>query len=189
MATMMPHEAHFWAVAYDDQAKAERARAEITRLAGPRQSLLLLDVAILARALDGTYTINRETFPVAGNMIGGGLLGLLAGLVVAAPLAGAAIGALLGTAASAVANSVGIDDSFIRDVERLIKPGTWALLVLDEEGDVDMILHAIQGLGGTILKTNADLESAKLVQATLNAKVARFASPRAAIEAMHLTKA
>ena len=34
---------------------------------------------------------------------------------------------------------------------------------------MEMILHAIRGLGGTLLKTNVDLERAKLVQSTLAA--------------------
>ena len=50
-----------------------------------------------------------------------------------------------------------------------MKPGTSALFVLDKEGDMEMILHAIRGLGGTLLKTNVDLERAKLVQSTLAA--------------------
>jgi uncharacterized membrane protein len=48
-----------------------------------------------------------------------------------------------------------------------MRPGTSALFVLDEEGDMDVILHVIRGLGGTVLKTNVDLERAKLIQSTL----------------------
>jgi hypothetical protein len=32
---------------------------------------------------------------------------------------------------------------------------------------MEIILHAIQGLGGTVLKSNVDLERAKLIQSTL----------------------
>jgi uncharacterized membrane protein len=169
-ATMTPREAHLWAIAYDDPDQAERARAKLTTLAGAGQYLLLLDVAILTRTTDGSYTLDREPFPVTGNVLAGGTLGFLAGLALAAPMTGAAIGALLGTAASTVANAVGIDDTFIQDVEQLMKPGTSAVLVLDHQGDMEVILHAIRGLGGTVLKTNVDLERAKLIQATLSAE-------------------
>jgi uncharacterized membrane protein len=74
-----------------------------------------------------------------------------------------------GTAASAA--SSGIGDNFIREVEELMKPGTSALFVLDYEGDMDVILSQIRGLGGTVLKTNVDLERAKLIQSTLAANV------------------
>src|SRR4051794_34556450 len=109
---MPPRGAHLWAIGYDDPSQAERARAEVTGLAGPGQYLLLLDIAILARAIDGSYALNREPFPLTGNILGGGMLGFLAGLALPAPMTGAAIGALLGTAASTVADAVGIEDAF-----------------------------------------------------------------------------
>jgi len=41
--------------------------------------------------------------------------------------------------------------------------------VLDCEGDMEVILHGIRGLGGTVLKTNVDVERARLIQSTLSA--------------------
>jgi uncharacterized membrane protein len=97
-------------------------------------------------------------------------VGFIAGLVLAAPLGGALVGALIGGAATALeAASVGIDADFVREVEALMKPGTSALFVLDNEGDMEVILHAIRGLGGTVLKTNVDMERARLIQSTLAA--------------------
>jgi len=174
---MTPREAHLWAIGYDDPGRAEHARAELARLAGAEQYLLLRDVAILTRRADGSYTLDREPFPLSRNALGGGTLGFLAGLALAAPLTGAAIGAILGMAASTFANAVGIEDAFIRDVEGLMKPGTSALLVLDDEGDMDVILHAVRGLGGKILKTNVDLERAKMIQMTLSAEPVASGAP------------
>jgi uncharacterized membrane protein len=96
-------------------------------------------------------------------------VGFLAGLVLAAPLTGASIGALLGSAGTAAATHAGISNDFIRDVEALMRPGTSALFVLDDVGEMDVILHTIQGLGGTVVKTNVDPERAKLIQSTLAA--------------------
>jgi uncharacterized membrane protein len=50
---------------------------------------------------------------------------------------------------------------------------TSAIFVLDDEGDMEVILHAIRGLGGTVLKTNVDVERARLIQSTLAAPVAQ----------------
>jgi uncharacterized membrane protein len=98
----------------------------------------------------------------------------LAGLVLGAPLTGATIGAMVGGAGTAAASaSAGIGDDFVAEVQGLMKPGTSALFVLDSEGDMDVILHAIRGLGGTVLKTNVDLERARLIQATLAASPAQ----------------
>jgi uncharacterized membrane protein len=79
------------------------------------------------------------------------------------------IGGLVGGAGTAAAGTVGVGADFIREVEALMKPGTSALFILDDEGDMDMILFKIRGLGGTVLKTNVDLERVKLIQSTLAA--------------------
>jgi len=86
---------------------------------------------------------------------------------------GVTIGAMVGGTGAAMAISVGIEDDFVQEVEGLMKTGTSALFVLDDEGDMDVILHAIRGLGGTVLKTNVDLERAQLIQATLVAPPAQ----------------
>jgi uncharacterized membrane protein len=72
-----------------------------------------------------------------------------------------------GLIVAAVSSSVGIDDAFVTDVKGMMKPRTSAIFVLDDEGDMDVILHKIRGLGGTVLKTNVDLERTQLIQSTL----------------------
>jgi uncharacterized membrane protein len=47
-----------------------------------------------------------------------------------------------------------------------MKPGTSAIFVLDRQGDMGAILHAIRGLGGNVLKTNVDVERGRLIQST-----------------------
>jgi uncharacterized membrane protein len=69
--------------------------------------------------------------------------------------------------------SAGIDGAFVTEVQGLMKPGTSAIFLLDSEGDMDMILHGIRGLGGTVLKTNVDVERARLIQSTLAAPSAQ----------------
>jgi uncharacterized membrane protein len=98
------------------------------------------------------------------------LLSFLAGLALGAPpLTGAAAGAWV-RAAGGTAAEVGIDDGFVREVRALMKPGTSALFVLDREGDMPALLQGIRGLGGTVLKTNVDLQRAQLIQSTLAAE-------------------
>jgi uncharacterized membrane protein len=179
-SSTMARDAHLWAIGYDDLSRNEKARAELSRLSGPGQYLVLVDMAILARHVDGTYTLDREPFPVTGNIFGGTTLGFLAGLALAAPMTGAAIGALLGSAAVTVANALRIEKQFVSDVEALMKPGTSALLVLDDEGDMGVILHSIRGLGGTVLKTNVDVKRARLIRSTLLAKAAELGDDESA---------
>ena len=158
--------AHLWAIGYDEMARADQVRDEITRLGwgtgGVDSYLLLYDIAVVVRHPDGSFTLNREPIPGVANILAWTGVGFFVGLALAAPLAGAAVGALLGGAATAaMAADVGISDDFVREVERLMKPGTSALFILDDVGDQEVILHAIRGLGGTVLKTNVDPERAE----------------------------
>jgi uncharacterized membrane protein len=165
-----------WAIGYDDIGRADQVRDEIAGLGWGTHYLLLDDVAVVVRHPDGSFTFDRKPFPAGTNILGCTAVGFLAGLVLAAPLAGAAVGALLGGLGSATARSVGIGDDFVREVAGLMKPGTSALFVLDHEGDMDVILHSIRGLGGTVLRSTADVERARLIQSTLAAASANTKS-------------
>jgi uncharacterized membrane protein len=170
----MTTNAHLWAVGYDDMERANQVRNEITQLAwGAGQAarhLILLDIAVVVRHPDGSFTLDHKPFPHVANILACSAAGFLAGLVVAAPLTGATVGALVGGLGSAAsASNVGIGDDFVQEVRRLMKPGSSALFVLDNEGDMEMILHTLRGLGGTVLRTNVELERAELIQSTLAA--------------------
>src|SRR5215831_21346289 len=161
---------HLWAVAYDDMERANHVRDEIVRLGWHENRLILNDVAVVVRHPDGSFTLDRERFPSATNVLGASAVGFIAGLVIGVPMVGAAIGAMVGGAGTAMnAASTGITGQFVKEVQELMKPGTSAVFVLDAGGDMEVILHAIRGLGGTVLKTNVDTERARLIQTTLAA--------------------
>ena len=161
---------HLWAVAYDDMERANQVRDEIVRLGWGETYLILKDVAVVVRHLDGSFTLDRERFPSAANVLGCSAVGFIAGLVLGVPMVGAAIGAMVGGAGAALSvASAGISPDFVTDVQGSMKPGTSALFVLDAGGDMEVILHAIRGLGGTLLKTNVDVARARLIQSALAA--------------------
>jgi uncharacterized membrane protein len=166
----MASSSHLWAVGFDDLKQASKVRDEIVRLGRARNYLLLDDVAVAVRHPDGSFTLERERLEAASNILGSSAVGFLAGLVLGVPLVGAAIGAAVaGAGTVGVMASAGISGDFIKEVQALMKPGTSAVFVLDNEGDMDVILHGIRGLGGTVLKTNVDMERARLIQSTLAA--------------------
>ena len=99
---------HLWAIGYDDMARADQVRDEITALgwgAGKAAKYLILeDIAVVVRHPDGSFTFDRKPFPGLANILACTGVGFVAGLVLAAPLTGATIGALLGSAGTAAAN-------------------------------------------------------------------------------------
>jgi uncharacterized membrane protein len=170
---MMSEAGHLWVIGCDDLEEAERLRAEILKL-GESHCLILLDTAVVVRYPDGRLTINGEPYIASIKVSGHGLAGFFAGLSLGAPpLTGAAAGALVRGFGGGWADS-GIDDAFVIEVEKRMKPGSAALFVLDREGDMAAILNGIRGLGGTVLKTNVDLQRAKLIQATLAAQAEKL---------------
>ena len=157
---------HLWAVGYESIGQADRVRAEVARLAA-NHCLEVLESAVAVRYPDGSCTLDGEPFTAVAGAGRGPLARLLASLALCAPpLTGAAVGALQRRIGSA--SAVGIDEDFVSEVEGLMKPGTSALFVLDREGNLGAILQGIRGLGGTVLKTNVDLERATLIQSTLS---------------------
>jgi uncharacterized membrane protein len=160
---------HLWAVGFDGTGRAAQVRDEITRLAWEDHQLILLDVAVAVHYPDGCFTLNGAPFPERTGTHGGTVAHFLAGLALGAPpLCGAGVGAMFATLGATTAE-VGISDSFVRQVAGLIQPGTSVLFVLDEIGDLDAILHGIRGPGGTVMRTNVDLERARLIQSSLAA--------------------
>jgi len=167
---------HLWAIGYGDMERAAQVRAEITRL-GESRCLILRDTAVVVRYPDGSVTLNGEPLVTAPSFRSPFFASFLAGLALGAPpLTGAAACAFV-RASGGTATEAGIDDDFVSEVQALMKPGTSTLFVLDQEGDMPAILQGIRGLGGTVLKTNVDLERAKLIQSSLAATASEMFRP------------
>jgi uncharacterized membrane protein len=148
--------------------RAAQIRDEVIRL-GAEHCLVVLDTAVVVRYPDGIITLDGKRFldPIScsNHTIASCLAAIALGVQT---LSGAGVSALVRNT-SPTSNEVGINETFISEVEELLKPGTSALFVLDQEGDMDALLRGIRGLGGTVLKTTVDLERAQLIQATLAA--------------------
>jgi uncharacterized membrane protein len=170
---------NLWAIGYDNMERANQVRDEIVKLGWDKHFLILSDVAVVVRELDGSFTFDRKKLPMTPNVLGWTAVGCLAGLVLGVPLTGATIGAMVGGAGTVIGSiaATGISNDFVREVEALMKPGTSALFVLDSEGDMDVVLYRIHGLGGTVLKTNVNREHAQLIQSALAAPPAQATGP------------
>ena len=165
----MTKSGNLWAVGYDDMGRADQVRDEIINLGWNKHYLELDDVAVVVRHPDGSFT-STENIPGRVQRPGLQRGGIGCGPGGWRPADRRGRWCHGGRRwLRAVLASVGIGDDFVREVKELMKPGTSAIFVLDDEGDMDVILPAIRGLGGTVLKTNVDLERAQLIQSTLAA--------------------
>jgi uncharacterized membrane protein len=71
------------------------------------------------------------------------------------PLAGAAIGAAAGALGGAMTD-LGINDSFMKEIGQTLQSGNSALFVLIRKMTADKVLAALEGQGGTVLRTSFD---------------------------------
>jgi uncharacterized membrane protein len=168
---------HLWAIGFDDMGRADQVRDEITGLCRHADDLILKDVAVVVRHPDGSFTLNREPVAAVKYFLDCAAIDFITGVVAAAAMFCTPPGAGVGPADIAAPAALGIDRNFIREVQGVMKPGTSALFVLDEVGNMDKIIESIRGLGGTVLRTNVDLERAKLIQSTLAAASADAIKP------------
>jgi uncharacterized membrane protein len=156
--------------------RAALVRSEILKL-GARRCLIVLDTAVAVCYPDGLVTLDGERFLENVSSRRHTFASFIAAIALGVPpLTEAGVGALVRNTRGARDN-FGIDESFVEEVEGLLKPGTSALFVLDQEGDLDALLRGIRGLGGTVLKTTVDLARAKLIQSPLAADSARAVEP------------
>src|SRR5450631_2713876 len=91
------------AIAYPDQATAERVRGRLGEAIKSR-ILELDDAVIVTRGQDGKIKVHQSRSPVGAGATGGALWGGLIGLLFLAPLLGMAIGAAAGAAGGALAD-------------------------------------------------------------------------------------
>jgi len=138
---------------FDDPGKADEVMTFVHDLHA-RGTLKIRNVAVLAKASDGTVTVKERhdwdaKNGAIGGMVMGGILGLLTGGIglLAAPAIGAGIGAVTGRVVDR-----GFDDSFLRSLAERLQPGrTGILLIVQSEWRVP-VHEALSGLGGVILQ-------------------------------------
>src|SRR5262245_673607 len=144
--------ATFVVIDYENEVKAEEVR--LTLLKMQKQHLIdLADAVVVVRDQNGTVRLRQMYNLTAAGAVTGGFWGALIGLVFLNPLFGFALGAAAGAVSGALSD-VGIDDNFMADLGKTLKPGTAALCVLIRQMTPDKVVEEIQQFGGTLIKTN-----------------------------------
>src|SRR5262245_18197696 len=139
---MLKKHGRLWAIGYDQIDRAAQMHDEVIRL-GAKHCLEVLNPSVVVRYTDGIVTLDGQRFLGHISHYRNTWRRILADFALGVPpLTEAGVGALVGNGRVA-SDDVGIDEAFISDVEELLKPGTSALFVLDQEGDMDALLQGI----------------------------------------------
>src|ERR1700758_5455802 len=141
-------------VAFPTEEKAEEVRKKLLEM--QQEYLIELDDAVIAvKQPSGHVKLNQLFHPTAAGAAGGALWGTLIGMLFLMPLAGTALGAAAGALGGALTD-VGIDDRFMKEAAQSLQSGSAALFLLIRKMTADKVLAALQGVGGTVLRTSFD---------------------------------
>jgi uncharacterized membrane protein len=154
-------------VAFQDEATAFEARAELVRL--QKEYLIEMeDAVVVTRDESGAVRLHQATNLTAAGAVGGGMWGALIGLLFLNPLLGAAVGAGAG-ALTGVLTDVGIDDDFLRDVGKVLDKGQSAVAVLIRKMTADKVLARMDKFRakGRIVQTSLTGEMETRLRAAL----------------------
>jgi len=157
-------------IAFPTEAKAEEVRKKLLDM--QQEYLIELGDAVVAvKQPNGHIKLNQLFHPAAAGAAGGALWGALVGMLFLMPLAGAALGAGAGALGGALTDT-GINDGFMRDAAQTLQSGDAALFLLIRKMTTDKVLAALQGVGGTVLRTSFDHTREKALRQALAAHAA-----------------
>src|SRR5215831_13353189 len=141
-------------IAFPSEDRAEELRKKLLEM--QQEYLIELDDAVVAvKQPNGHVKLNQLFHPTAAGAAGGALWGTLIGMLFLMPLAGTALGAAAGALGGALTDA-GINDRFMKDAAQTLQSGNAALFLLIRKMTTDKVLTALQGVGGTVLRSSFD---------------------------------
>ncbi|KQX55360.1 MULTISPECIES: DUF1269 domain-containing protein [unclassified Streptomyces] len=138
---------------YEDRAVADKAFAEVQRLA--RDHVVELSgLAVVSVDEDGKTHVDTpaRTEEIAKSATAGALWGMVFGILILTPaigVVGAAAGGLIGKL-----QQMGVDNKFRENVRELLGPGSAAVVVMATKVTEDRFAAAMSPFGGEVLKTS-----------------------------------
>ena len=162
-------------ITFPSEEKAEQVRQKLLDM--QKEYLIELSDAVIAvKQPNGRVKLNQLFNPTASGAVSGPFWGALIGMIFLMPLAGAAIGAASGALGGALAD-VGINDRFMRDAGQSLQSGNAALFLLVRKMTTDKVLAALQGEGGTVIRTSFDESKEEALRTALAGATPPGAAP------------
>jgi len=166
-------------IEFPTETQADEARQKL--LAMQSEYLIELgDAVVVTKCPEGHVKLNQLFQPVRSGAVSGMFWGALVGLLFMMPLVGAAVGAASG-ALSGKLTDVGINDEFMKKVGKTLQSGNSALFLLVRKMTTDKVAAALQGSGGTVLRSSFDETKESALQSALaGAQAAAARAPASA---------
>jgi uncharacterized membrane protein len=162
-------------IAFPSEEKAEQVRQKLLDM--QKEYLIELGDAVIAvKQPNGRVKLNQLFNPTGAGALSGMFWGALIGMIFLMPLAGAAIGAASGALGGALTD-VGINDQFMKDAAHHLQSGNATLFLLVREMTTDKVLAALQGEGGTVIRTSFDESKEEALRTALTSAVPSAAVP------------
>jgi uncharacterized membrane protein len=123
-----------------------------------QQLINLHDAAIVTWPEGKKKPKTKQLTNLAGaGALDGAFWGMLFGLIFFVPFFGMAVGAAMGALAGKFSD-YGIDDDFIKSVQREVTEGTSALFLMTSDAVVDKVADAFQGIEFQLIASNLSNE-------------------------------
>lgn len=152
-------------LAFKEEGGANAALKEVENL--QKQEIIHIeDAAVAVHPKRGKVKVHQVNSMVGPGALGGAFWGMLFGLIFFVPFIGLAVGAATG-ALLGKSTDIGVDDDFIKEVSRQIKPGTSALFLLVDQAQPDKAIAALKPLHATVIHTSLSTEKEKELKEAL----------------------
>jgi uncharacterized membrane protein len=146
-------------IGYKDPATATAAYNEVLSL--QKDFVVQLEgLAVVNVDAEGKTNVETPQKIVGVSAASGALWGMLIGLLFFVPFFGLALGGAMG-ALMGKAGKSGINDTFRKQVQDLLTPGSAAVVIMASKITEDKFADAMKAFGGTLLKTSLSEEDEK----------------------------
>lgn len=153
-------------IGFEDEFKAEEVRHALFKM--QKDYLIDLEDAVVAvKKPNGKVKLHQIYHLTSAGAMGGSFWGLLIGMIFLSPLVGAAIGATAGAVSGALSD-VGINDKFMKELGKTMKPGASVLFILIRKATTDKVLEELKKYEGKVIQTSLSHDDEEKLQKALD---------------------
>lgn len=154
------------AVAYPDTLTGSVAMEELERF-GRDFAIRWDQMAVIVREEDGAFKTYTHAVITSGQPAWAMLWGQLFATLFFIPILGMGIGSQLAPLIERI-RTAGLDPLFVERIRRQVDPGTSVLFVLVDRVSSDVVVSALDALGGTVLQSDFRENAGKMLQKALH---------------------